>query len=65
MRMRSRVGGAPAAPRGGRPGRRPRAPVARPHASDLPGGNTHDCTQFTTVMDAIGVPRLGPGRPRT
>lgn len=23
-----------------------------------------DCTQFTTVMEAIRVPRLGPGRPR-
>ncbi|MEU9750019.1 IS5 family transposase, partial [Streptomyces niveus] len=27
-------------------------------------GNTNDCTQFTAVMDAIRVPRLGPGRPR-
>lgn len=30
----------------------------------LTGGNTNDCTQFTTVMEAIRVPRLGPGRPR-
>ncbi|GGX49946.1 hypothetical protein GCM10010353_73390 [Streptomyces chryseus] len=30
----------------------------------LTGGNTNDCTQFTTVMDAIRVPRPGPGRPR-
>jgi transposase len=30
----------------------------------LTGGNTNDCTQFTTVMQAIRVPRLGPGRPR-
>jgi hypothetical protein len=29
------------------------------------GGNTNDCTQFTTVMNAIQVPRIGPGRPRT
>lgn len=29
------------------------------------GGHTHDCTQFATVMDAIRVPRIGPGRPRT
>jgi transposase len=29
------------------------------------GGNTNDCTQFTTVMEAIRVPRIGPGRPRT
>lgn len=28
------------------------------------GGNTNDCTQFTTVMEAIRVPRIGPGRPR-
>lgn len=28
------------------------------------GGNTNDCTQFTTVMQAIRVPRIGPGRPR-
>ncbi|MGW0394881.1 transposase, partial [Streptomyces sp. NPDC003042] len=37
----------------------------RPLASTLIGGNTNDCTQFTTVMDAIQVPRLGLGRPRT
>ena len=29
------------------------------------GGNTGDCTRFTTVVEAIRVPRLGPGRPRT
>jgi transposase len=28
------------------------------------GGNTNDCTRFTTVMETIRVPRLGPGRPR-
>jgi transposase len=27
------------------------------------GGNTNDCTQFTAVMEAIRVPRIGPGRP--
>lgn len=30
----------------------------------LTGGNTNDCTQFTAVVEAIRVPRLGPGRPR-
>ncbi|WP_434091015.1 IS5 family transposase [Streptomyces goshikiensis] len=37
----------------------------RPLAFALTGGNTNDCTQFTTVMDAIRVPCLGLGRPRT
>ncbi|MCY0944975.1 IS5 family transposase [Streptomyces antarcticus] len=37
----------------------------RPLAFALTGGNTNDCTQFTTVTDAIRVPRLGLGRPRT
>ncbi|MFF3604136.1 transposase [Streptomyces sp. NPDC002463] len=27
-------------------------------------GNTNDCTRFTTVMEAIRLPRIGPGRPR-
>ncbi|MFJ9026460.1 IS5 family transposase [Streptomyces sp. NPDC102259] len=36
----------------------------RPLAVVLTGGNTNDCTQFTTVMEAIRVPRMGPGRPR-
>ncbi|WP_436846249.1 transposase [Streptomyces shenzhenensis] len=30
----------------------------------LTGGSTNDCAQFTAVMEAIRVPRLGPGRPR-
>jgi transposase len=30
----------------------------------ITGGNTNDCTQFTAVMEAIRVPRIGPGRPR-
>ncbi|MFE3627206.1 IS5 family transposase [Streptomyces goshikiensis] len=38
--------------------------VGRPLAFVLIGGNTNDCTQFTAVMDAIRVPRIGPGRPR-
>ncbi|ONI50043.1 Transposase DDE domain protein [Streptomyces sp. IB2014 011-1] len=38
--------------------------MGRPLAFTVTGGNTNDCTQFTTVMDAIRVPRLGPGRPR-
>jgi transposase len=29
------------------------------------GGNVNDCTRFIQVMQAIGVPRTGPGRPRT
>ncbi|MFF9228061.1 IS5 family transposase [Streptomyces sp. NPDC014820] len=29
------------------------------------GRQTNDCTRFTTVMEAIWLPRLGPGRPRT
>ncbi|MFD9412226.1 IS5 family transposase [Streptomyces sp. NPDC059989] len=36
----------------------------RPLAFVLTGGNTNDCTQFTAVMEAIRVPRIGPGRPR-
>ncbi|WP_282690158.1 MULTISPECIES: IS5 family transposase [unclassified Streptomyces] len=39
--------------------------IGRPLAFVLTGGNTNDCTQFTTLMDAIRVPRTGPGRPRT
>ncbi|MGZ3113416.1 IS5 family transposase [Streptomyces sp. H62] len=39
--------------------------VGRPLAFTLTGGNTNDCTQFTAVMEAIRVPRIGPGRPRT
>jgi transposase len=31
----------------------------------IAGGNASDCTQFTTAMEAIRVPRIGPGRPRT
>ncbi|MET7458401.1 IS5 family transposase, partial [Streptomyces sp. NPDC005574] len=38
--------------------------VGRPLAFVLTGGNTNDCTQFTAVMEAIRVPRIGPGRPR-
>ncbi|WP_406116402.1 IS5 family transposase [Streptomyces sp. NBC_01014] len=38
--------------------------VGRPLAFTLTGGNTNDCTQFTAVMEAIRVPRVGPGRPR-
>ncbi len=38
--------------------------MGRPLAFALTGGNTNDCTQFTAVMDAIRVPRIGPGRPR-
>lgn len=38
--------------------------TGRPLAFVLTGGNTNDCTQFTAVMAAIRVPRIGPGRPR-
>jgi transposase len=37
----------------------------RPLGFVLTGGNTNDCTSFEQVMEAIRVPRLGPGRPRT
>ncbi|MGW8367010.1 transposase [Streptomyces wedmorensis] len=37
----------------------------RPLALVVTGGNTNDCTRFTTVMEAIRAPRIGPGRPRT
>ncbi|MFC8957530.1 IS5 family transposase [Streptomyces sp. NPDC057101] len=37
----------------------------RPLAFVVTGGNTNDCTRFTAVMEAIRVPRTGPGRPRT
>ncbi len=30
----------------------------------LTGGNAGDCTQFTHLMAAIRVPRIGSGRPR-
>ncbi|MFI0928356.1 IS5 family transposase [Streptomyces sp. NPDC021012] len=36
----------------------------RPLALVVTGGNTNDCTRFTDVMEAIRVPRIGPGRPR-
>ena len=38
--------------------------LGRPLALVVTGGNTNDCTQFTAVMKAIRVPRLGAGRPR-
>ncbi|MFB7391735.1 IS5 family transposase [Streptomyces sp. NPDC056191] len=38
--------------------------LGRPLAFTVTGGNTNDCTQFTDVMVAIRVPRIGPGRPR-
>ncbi|MGW5906525.1 transposase [Streptomyces althioticus] len=34
--------------------------AGRPLAFTLTGGNTNDCTQFTVVMEAIRVPRVGP-----
>ncbi|MFD8078251.1 transposase [Streptomyces sp. NPDC059718] len=36
----------------------------RPLGFTISGGNTNDCTQFTALMQAIRVPRIGPGRPR-
>ncbi|WP_425574715.1 transposase [Nonomuraea africana] len=44
------------------PGLRCPGASARFHPSRA--GNTDDCTQFTAAMDAIRVPRPGPGRPR-
>ena len=38
--------------------------LGRPLALVITGGNTNDCTQFIHVMEAIRVPRPGPGRPR-
>ncbi|MQY39820.1 IS5 family transposase IS1650 [Streptomyces sp. RB17] len=38
--------------------------AGRPLAFTVTGGNTKDCTQFIAVMEAIRVPRMGPGRPR-
>ncbi|MFB7338397.1 IS5 family transposase [Streptomyces adustus] len=38
--------------------------LGHPLAFTVTGGNTNDCTQFTDVMAAIRVPRIGPGRPR-
>ena len=38
--------------------------MGRPLAFTVTGGNTNDCTQFTAVMQAIRVPRIGLGRPR-
>ena len=37
----------------------------RPLAVVLTPGQAGDSPQFTTVLDAIRVPRSGPGRPRT
>ncbi|MFH8626024.1 IS5 family transposase [Streptomyces vietnamensis] len=31
----------------------------------LSAGNTADCTMLPAVLDAIRIPRIGPGRPRT
>lgn len=36
----------------------------RPLAFVVTGGSTNDCTRCTTVLEAIEVPRIGPGRPR-
>ncbi|MES9511054.1 IS5 family transposase [Streptomyces sp. NPDC000609] len=38
--------------------------LGRPLAFTVTDGTTNDCTQSTAVMDAIRVPRPGPGRPR-
>ncbi|MFI2785894.1 IS5 family transposase, partial [Kitasatospora sp. NPDC018614] len=37
----------------------------RPLGFFLTGGNTNDCTRLEAVLEAISVPRAGPGRPRT
>lgn len=36
-----------------------------PLAFTVTGGNVNDCTQLTQVMNAVRIPRPGPGRPRT
>lgn len=38
--------------------------LGHPLAFVVTGGNINDRTQFTAVMDAIRVHRIGPGRPR-
>ncbi|GGU46303.1 IS5 family transposase [Streptomyces coeruleorubidus] len=37
----------------------------RPLSLVITGGQRADCTQFTTVLEKIRVPRTRPGRPRT
>ncbi|MBE3016229.1 transposase, partial [Microbispora sp. NEAU-D428] len=37
----------------------------RPLAFLVTGGNVNDCTRLQQVLQAIRVPRLGRGRPRT
>lgn len=37
----------------------------RPLGFVLSGGNVNDCTRFEQVMEAIRVPRIGSGGPRT
>ncbi|MFC9943955.1 transposase [Streptomyces pratensis] len=39
--------------------------LGRPLGFVVTSGNVNDCTRFTTVMEAIRVPRTGPGQPRT
>ncbi|MEZ3177836.1 transposase [Streptomyces pimonensis] len=51
--MRPRAGGSRLRPRQG------------PLAFVVTGGNSNDCTRFTTVMERVRVPRTGPGRPLT
>ncbi|GAB3954229.1 hypothetical protein GCM10028832_09550 [Streptomyces sparsus] len=41
------------------------APRQGPLAFVVTGGNSNDCTRFTTVMERVRVPRTGPGRPLT
>lgn len=35
------------------------------HSIVLSTGNTADCSMFPAVLDAIRIPRVGAGRPRT
>ncbi|MFE9913098.1 transposase [Streptomyces clavifer] len=39
--------------------------LGRPLALVVTGGNVNGCTRITAVIEAIRVPRTGPGRPRT
>jgi transposase len=39
--------------------------AGRPLAIVVTAGNRNDCTQLTSVLETIRVPRIGPGHPRT
>ncbi|WP_051712277.1 IS5/IS1182 family transposase, partial [Streptomyces sp. NRRL S-350] len=45
--------------------RRRRTRPGTPLGFVLTGGNANDCTRLEAVLEAIRVPRVGSGRPRT